>query len=294
MLHLLYLASEDGTPIWHYVHPQIPEWIINKIAGKDHSLIVSFLSAISMFGYETLGTNLQTVIFENVKMIFRYTELGGEKLLAVALADLKDNPKVVWRIVDKLLSRYRDDVIGIIPDEKRLPAEEQVNRVSLILRRDLNKMLDAKVRKIKALGARDRRNLMLSLIAGIIFYFATVGITYALHKQFNLLRPDMMTTFFYIITLLNFIVPAIFIGWITGYWRGALFNGIIIAIIGLTTLAGLWWSVLVNAAQAWLKVGMEAIIFGVIIVSGIIGGAMGLIAAFIAWILVERRTLVPP
>lgn len=291
MIYLTYLASEEGTPIWFYVHPKIPDYILEKIAGKDHGLIVNFLSAVSMFGYDTLGGKLQIVEFEHVKMSYKYIDVNGKKLLAVALTDPMDNPKLVWKVFDEFIKKNQHHLEKIIPSEDLLLDKEVVDKTSMILNREFTKILENRVRLFKVLGKRDLRNLLVSLVLGIIFYAITIGITYWLYKSYNL--QNNPTLFFYILTFLNFIIPGVFIGWVTGYWRGALINGIIIALISILVLTAVWWAQLTAAVEALYRIGPETIMLGVLIVAGIIGGAMGLIAAFVAWFFVETRTLVP-
>jgi len=291
MIYLTYLASEEGTPIWFYVHPKIPDYILEKIAGKDHGLIVNFLSAVSMFGYDTLGGKLQIVEFEHVKMSYRYIDVNGKKLLAVALTDPMDNPKLVWKVFDEFIKKNQHHLEKIIPSEDLLLDKEVVDKTSMILNREFTKILENRVRLFKVLGKRDLRNLLVSLVLGIIFYAITIGITYGLYKSYNL--QNNPTLFFYILIFLNFIIPGVFIGWVTGYWRGALINGIIIALISILVLTAVWWAQLTTAVEALYHIGPETIMLGVLIVAGIIGGAMGLIAAFVAWFFVETRTLVP-
>lgn len=291
MIYLTYLASEEGTPIWFYVHPKIPDYILEKIAGKDHGLIVNFLSAVSMFGYDTLGGKLQIVEFEHVKMSYKYIDVNGKKLLAVALTDPMDNPKLVWKVFDEFIKKNQHHLEKIIPSEDLLLDKEVVDKTSMILNREFTKILENRVRLFKVLGKRDLRNLLVSLVLGIIFYAITIGITYWLYKSYSL--QNNPTLFFYILTFLNFIIPGVFIGWVTGYWRGALINGIIIALISILVLTAVWWAQLTAAVEALYRIGPETIMLGVLIVAGIIGGAMGLIAAFVAWFFVETRTLVP-
>jgi len=294
MIYLTYLAAEDGTPIWHYVHPRIPDYILNTIAGKDHILIVNFLSAISMFGYDTLGSRLQVVEFENVKMTFRYINIGNKKLLAVALIDPKDNPRLIWKLFEKLVRTYEDEILKITPSDETIPEVSTVERISLLLTREFTKIIESRVRKINVLGRRDKKNLMVALALGLLFFFLTVGATYFLYKTYELLRPEKITLFFYTIVILNFIIPGIFIGFTTGYWKGALVNGIIVALIGLLTLTIIWLDPLTRAIIAVFSLSMETIILGILLVSAIIGAAMGLIAAFVAWFFIETRTLVQP
>ena len=291
MIYLTYLTTEEGTPVWFFVHPKTPDYIFDKIAGKDHSLIVNFLSAVSMFGFDTLGSRLQIVEFEHVKMSYRYIDFNGQKLLAVALTDLHDNISLVWNIFDKFMKKNYEKFSEIIPSESELLEKDKVDKFTKELQEDFEKMLQNRVRKIPALGKRDFKNLLISLIVGILFYSITIVITYFSFKTYNLQNDP--TTFFYLIIVLNFIIPAIFIGWLTGFWTGALLNGAIISTVNILVLSAIWWNQLVLAVSALFHVSLAVIAIGVLIVAGIIGAAMGLLAALVAWFLVETRTLVP-
>ncbi len=291
MIYLMYLASEEGTLIWHYVHPKIPDYILERVAGRDHSLMVNFLSAVSMFGYDALGSRVQIIEFEHVKMSYRYIDVDGVRILAVAITDPEDNPKLVWRVFESFLNRNKETLDKIIPGETGLIDQEEAEKASLILTRELTKTLESRVRKFEILGRRDTKNMLIGLVIGIIFYALTITTTYLLYSAYGL--QNDLTRFFELIILLDFILPGIFIGWVTGYWRGALINGIIVAMLSISVLTGIWWPQLVGAVRSIFNIGMEVIVIGVMIVAGIIGAAMGLIAAFIAWFFVEIRTFVP-
>jgi len=291
MIYLMYLASEEGTLIWHYVHPKIPDHILERVAGRDHSLMVNFLSAVSMFGYDALGSRVQIIEFEHVKMSYRYLNIGGMRILAVAITDPEDNPKLVWNVFDAFLNKNKEQLEKITPGETGLIDQEEAEKASLILSRELTKTLEGRVRKFEALGRRDMKNMIIGLMLGIIFYAFTITATYLMYSAYGL--HNDLTKFFEIIVLLDFILPGVFIGWVTGYWRGALIDGIIVAILNISVLTGIWWLQLVGAIQSMFNIGMEVIAIGVIIVAGVIGAAMGLIAAFVAWFFVEIRTFVP-
>ena len=292
MIYLTYLASEDGAPVWNYAHPRIPDYIIEHIAGKDHSLIVNFITAVSMFGYDTLGSRLQVVEFENVKMTYRYITLDGRKLLAVAVVDLDDNPKLVWKIFDELIKKHKSEILEITPGDKLMLEKDTVDRVSMTLTREFTRIIDSRVRKISILGRRDQKNLIAGLILSLIFYFVMIGVTYVLYKSYDLLNPERIALFLYLVALSNFVIPGVFTGWVNGYWKGALLNALIVALIGLSTLTAIWWQALYNSIQAALRIPTETMILGIILVEAIIGAGMGLIAAFVAWFFVETRTLV--
>lgn len=287
----MYLASEEGTLIWRYVHPKIPNHILERVAGRDHSLIINFLSAVSMFGYDALGSRVQIIEFEHVKMSYRYLDIDGMKMLAVAITDPEDNPKLVWNVFEAFLNKNKEQLSKIVPGETGLIDQGEAEKASLILSRELTKTLEKRVRKFEILGYRDIKNTVTGLVIGIIFYAFTITITYLMYSIFNL-QSDL-TRFFEIIILLDFILPGAFIGFITGYWRGALINGIIIAMLSTSILTVIWWPQLVGAIQSIFNISMEVIVIGVLIVSGIIGAAMGLIAALVAWFFVETRTFVP-
>ncbi len=291
MIYLMYLASEEGTLIWNYVHPKIPDHILERIAGRDHSLMVNFLSAVSMFGYDALGSRVQIIEFEHVKMSYRYIDLDGIRILAVAITDPEDNSKLVWSAFEDFLNKNRQYLERIVPGDAGLINQEGAEKASLILSRELTRTLERKVRKFEVLGRRDLKNMLIALVIGIVFYAISISITYVMYTSYGL-QYDL-TEFFITIVFLDFILPGAFIGWITGYWRGALINGIIVAILSLTVLTAIWWPQLLGAVLSIFNIRPEIIIVGVVIVAGVIGAAMGLIAAFVAWYFVEIRTFVP-
>jgi len=293
MIHLLYIANEEGSRIWHFVHPKIREDILEKIAGKDHAAIANLCYALATFGYETLGTNLQVVVFENAKMIFRYIKIEEDKTyLAIAVVDLMDQPSTVWRKISSFIKRYKDDLMFLERiSQEPIPIEE-VERTKLKLRREFITILDKSVRKFSILGRRDSKNLVAALIISLVFYFIMVGITYWIYK-FTPIGSEM-SSFAGVVFFLDFLLPAIFIGWITGYWKGGIINGLIVMIIALMVLASIWWDALVAISSSLLGLPSQALLAGILIASSILGGTMGLLAAATAWILVETRTLVPP
>ena len=293
MIHLLYIANEEGSRIWHFVHPKIREDILEKIAGKDHTAIANLCYALATFGYETLGTNLQVVVFENAKMIFRYIKIEEDKTyLAIAVVDLMDQPSTVWRKISSFIKRYRDDLMFLERTSQEPIPIEEVERTKLKLRREFITILDKSVRKFSILGRRDSKNLAAALIISLVFYFIMVGITYWIYK-FTPIGSEM-SSFAGVVFFLDFLLPAIFIGWITGYWKGGIINGLIVMIIALMVLASIWWDALVAISSSLLGLPSQALLAGILIASSILGGTMGLLAAATAWILVETRTLVPP
>ncbi|MHA1616762.1 MAG: hypothetical protein ACTSX9_05585 [Candidatus Njordarchaeales archaeon] len=292
MIHLLYIANEDGTPIWHFVHPKIREDILDKIAGKDHAAITNLLYALATFGYETLGTNLQVVVFENAKITFRFVKMNERNLLVVAVIDLLDHPSTVWRILSKFIKKCKNDLEALARTSEELVSTSELEKAKIRLTRTLTELLEGSIRKIIALGTRDFKNLTLAFFLGLIFYFAMVGVTYWFYKFTSM--GNQMSTFAALVFLLDFLLPAVFIGWVTGYWKGAIINSLIVMVIALNTLAIIWWDALVAVATYFFSVSPQAVIVGVGLVGGILGGAMGLLAGLIAWLLVERRVLVPP
>jgi len=290
MIYLLYLAWEDGRPIWHYIHPEVPDEMIEYIAGKDHSVITGFISALSMFSYEMLGSRIQTVILETVKITYRYVELNGHKIIAVAVTDLKDNVRVVWKIIDRFLNEQKEEILKIT---KPLQSDEY-EKMSLKFESFFTKILKTCQRKIEVFAYRDLKSTLYSLITGLIIYAAMVGLVFLINKEFALTATERMDELLYVIILFNFIIPGILIGYVTGYTKGALLNSLLISVLTLLTLSAFWWDFIVGLSQNLLHVSKEAVLTGIILVSIVLGGGMGLIAAVVAWFVVETRTLVPP
>jgi len=290
MIYLLYIAWEDGRLIWHYIHPEIPEEIIEHIAGKDHRVISGFISALSMFSYEMLGSMIQTVTLETAKITYRYVELDGQKLIAVAVVDKEDHVKIVWKIIDEFLHAQKDEILKI---SKPLEMSEY-EKITLKFNSYLTKILKKRQRKPEIFAYRDKKSTLYALFTGLIIYLAMIGLVFFINREFALTAAGRIDELIYTIVLLNFIIPGIVIGYVTGYVRGALLNSLLISILTLLTLAALWWPVIVNIAQGILHISEEAVLTGIIIVSIVLGGGMGLIAATIAWFFVETRTLVPP
>jgi len=290
MIYLLYIAWEDGRLIWHYIHPEIPEEIIERIAGKDHSVITGFISALSMFSYELLGSRMQSVILENVKITYRYVELDGHKLIGVAITDLKDDMKLVWRIIDRFLREEKENILKMMTQI----SSEEYERLSLIFKSHLTKILKKAQRKIEKLAHRDARSLVYSFLVSIAVYAVMIGLVYYLNKTFSLIELGRMDELVYLILMFNFIIPGVIIGYTTGWVKGTLINSILISILTLATLSLIWWPILVNIASSMLHISPEAVIIGIFFVALILGGGMGLVASIVAWLLVESRKLVPP
>ena len=290
MLHLLYIADENGSMIWHFVHPKIRTDFLEKIAGKDHAAITNLSYALAMFGYETIGSNLQVVVFENAKLIFRYIPCCDKKLLVVAVVDLLDHPKAVWEIIEELVREGREDIENLLSTLEKPVSEQEIEKSKLKLTRILVSLLESRVRKIKILATRDYRNTIAALIPSILFYFLMAGLTIYLHQLYINMPANLLAG---LLVIFNFLIPSIFIGWVTGFRKGAVINSVIVTILSLYILAALWWNALVTIAYYIFGVTQETILVGIFVIGLILGEAMGLIARSIAWRFVESKTLIP-
>jgi len=293
MIYLLYLAEDSGVPIWKYEHPRTPSLILEHIVGKDDAIIVGYLSTISNFSKVMLGEYVQSIKLGSFNMYYWYFNLADKKLIGLVVCDAKDSKDAVYSTFFEFINRGKN-VLGELLNETERPDADpsRIEFLSRKLESLLQAILDEKTRTPPILAYRDNRSIAIGSIVTYIFFLFMLYITIQLDNYFGWLAAGEYGVLLSIIAILNLIFPSIVLGYVVGFRSGATKGGILTGSAILVTLLILWFPYVESWATTW-RLGLFALpIFAVIVI--VLGGAIGLIASYVAGMLVERRYLVPP
>lgn len=295
---MIYVTKESGELIWSFKHPLSPTDLVSKIAGRDDVLISGLISAISSFGSETLGDKLQSIDFERYTLSFRYIPVDGEHLLVAVVSDKSDSSEAVWRVIQEFFNKHRKE-IKIIADELSFLDPDKQNKLLVKLNRDMTKLLESKKRSPEILAYRNNKTLAIGLIPPLIVFFIMYFVTDWLKVKYQLYpNPEAgiqgnVGLLIGLIVVLMFILPSVIMGFTIGFREGARKGGLGLSAVGFIVLSIRYYNDLINMAKnPYLNIlyALPAILLVVIYV---VGAAMGSIGAFVAWHLVEKKTLTP-
>ncbi|MHA1664957.1 MAG: hypothetical protein ACTSVW_03915 [Candidatus Njordarchaeales archaeon] len=290
MIYMVYISKSTGELIWSFKHPKAPKDVLGSIAGKEDSLISGFISAITNFGYETIGDRIQSMDFMKIKMLYRYVMIGEENLLIVAITDREDIPATVWRIINSFISQSQGIIKKMIEPLLLQPGE--LDEIYNKLETNFLNYLNRYVRKIPQIAYRNNQTIIIGMLSGIISFFLMFLVTLWINDVYGLYSSGRFETLLYVIFFNNFLIPSLVIGWVTGFARGALIASAFTSVVVIVSLSINFSDVIFSFAGAW-NIGM-AVVFGVLVVAFIIGAAMGIISSTFARMFVESRTLIPP
>jgi len=164
------------------------------------------------------------------------------------------------------------------------------------LNKSMLKLLDSKKRNIEILASRDLKTVAIGLIPSLIVFFMMVGVTLWLASTYKLVpgpgNPGNAGLLIAAIVFLTFIIPSIVMGYAIGYREGTRWGGFGLGAISMILLSIIYWKNLLDWAHG---LGLEyylPFLLGIVIF--IVGSGMYMIGAWVAWMFIERKTLVPP
>jgi len=296
LIYLVYIAEGSGVPIWKFLHHRTPSEIVENITGKDDSIIVGYLSALSHFSKATLGTYVHSMNLGKYVMFYWFFKIGDNDIITLVIADAGDKRKAVKQTITEFFEKYGkvlEDYIKLAEESLSDPDKaRQAEILSKKLESGLQEILDGKIRAIKFIANRDLKTVLLGSISTYLFFALMFLTTLYLNSLFNWYTRGELGILLAVIITLDLLLPSILLGLVIGYRDGALLGGFFtgIAIIGTLTIT--YANDIVSWASQW-KIGLFIYPFWVVLIF-IIGGAMGLIASYIAEKIVEERTLIPP
>ena len=293
MIYLLYLAEDSGLPIWKYEHPRTPSIILEHIVGKDDAIIVGYLSTISNFSKVMLGEYVQSIKLGNFNMYYWYFNLADKKLIGLVVCDAKDSKEAVYSTVYEFIERGESVLRELLSETDKPDADpSRIEFLSRKLESLLQTILDERTRTPPVLAYRDNKSIAIGSVVAYIFFLFMLYITIQLDNYFNWLAMGEYGILLSVIAILNLILPSIVLGYVVGFKSGASKGGILTGMAILITLLVLWFPYVEQWATTW-KLRLFALpIFAIIVI--VLGGAIGLIASYIAEVFVEHKYLVPP
>jgi len=297
MIYLIYVTKESGELIWSFKHPLSPTDLVSKIAGRDDVLISGLISAISSFGSETLGDRLQSIDFERYTLSFKYLPINGEHLLVAVVSDKSDSSVAVWRAIQEFFNKHKKE-INVLADELSFLDPDKQNKLLVKLNRDMTKLLESKKRSPEILAYRNNKTLAIGLIPSLIVFFVMYFITDWLTDIYNL-YPNPSTgqgnvgALIGLIVGLMFILPSVVMGYTIGFKEGARKGGLGLSAVGFIVLTIRYYNNLISWASNPIINVVYLLPLILLVVIYVVGAAMGSIGAFVAWHLVEKKTLTP-
>ncbi|MGQ4891825.1 MAG: hypothetical protein ACP6IP_04960 [Candidatus Njordarchaeia archaeon] len=296
MIYLLYLAESSGVPLWKYEHPRTPDEIIENITGKDDSIIVGYLSAISHFSKVTLGSQVQMMNFGKFNMYYWYFTIKEKQIIGLVICDASDKKEAVYKTIYEFLEKNRDLLEEYVDLAEKILENDELRRQleikGKILSGNLQEILDGKIRSIKYLANRDLKTIAIGSIVTYLFFLFTLTLTKYLNDTMGWFARGEIGALVSVIVILDLILPSMLLGYLVGYRDGALYGGFITGIAIILTLTVIYFSSIEQWALQW-KLGIYVYpLWGVIVF--ILGGAIGLMASFVSEYLIEYNTLIPP
>ncbi len=296
MIYLLYLAESSGIPLWKFEHPRTPDEIISNITGKDDSIIVGYLSAISHFSKATLGTQIQMMNFGNYSMYYWYFKIKDKDIIGLVICDASDKKEAVYNTVHQFFDENRKLLEEFVELYNKIPEDEsnrrQIEIKSKMLANRFQEILDEKVRSFKYIANRNILTISLGAIVSFLFFLLMLELTFYLNNTMGWFSKGELGILTVVIVILDLIAPSIVLGYITGFRDGALIGGLLTGIAIVGTLTIIYLNYIEQWATQWK---MSIYIYPLwIVFIFILGGAMGLMASFIAEKFVEVNTLIPP
>ena len=296
MIYLLYLAESSGVPLWKYEHPRTPDEIVENITGKDDSIIVGYLSAISHFSKVTLGSQVQMMNFGKFNMYYWYFTIENRPIIGLVISDASDKKEAVYKTVYEFLEENRKLLEEYIELAEKIPEDDELGRQleikGKILSGNLQEILDEKVRPIKYLANRDIATIAFGSVITYLFFLFTLTLTIYLNNMLGWFARGEIGVLVSVIVVLDLILPSLLLGYLVGFRDGSLYGGFITGIAIILTLTIIYFNSIELWATQW-KLGIFVYpLWGVIVF--ILGGAIGLVASFISKYFIENNTLIPP
>ena len=296
MIYLLYLAESGGVPLWKYEHPRIPDEIVENITGKDDSIIVGYLSAISHFSKVTLGSQVQMMNFGKFNMYYWYFSIKDKPLIGLVICDALDKKEAVYKTIYEFLERNKELLEEYIDLAEKIPENDELGRQleikGRILSGNLQEILDEKVRPVKYLANRDKATIVFGSVATYLFFLFALTLTIYLNNTLGWFARGEIGILVSVIVILDLILPSLILGYLVGFREGALYGGFITGIAIILTLTIIYFNSIELWAAQW-KLGVFVYpLWGVIVF--ILGGAIGLVASFVSEYFIENNTLIPP
>ena len=297
MIYLFYIAEAGGIPIWKYEHPRTPDEIIENITGRDDAIVVGYLSTISHFSKTTLGSQVQMINLGKYNMYYWYFRIDNKDMIGLVVCDAKDKKEAVLRVIEKFIEdnydsfkEFVDLVTGNIPEDEE--AARKVEILSKKLSGRFQEFLDSNVRSLKYLSMRDFRTILIGSITAYAFFLVMLLITFYLDSTYQWFARGEMGILVSVIVVLDFLLPAVVLGYTVGFRDGALIGGLITGIAMVSTVLFIYHEHVYAWSLQW-KMGLF-LYPAILVLIFVIGGIIGLIASFIGENLVEKRTLVIP
>ncbi|MHA1145151.1 MAG: hypothetical protein ACTSRW_10470 [Candidatus Helarchaeota archaeon] len=202
MFHTIYLINEAGICIYerHYVE--------NKL---DPDLVTGFMNAVGSFAKEAFLSGLQSMELEDNKRLI-YGIDSKNRLLAAALADQVDHPKLQERILQQVIEAFLHDYEQTLNDVVKPKVYEGFTE-------KLDKIIKRRVRK--------RGKLQFGLACGL-----SLLCVFLLGVFMSPLLDVLNNTPYSILAIFIFIPPPLVSGLVAGNRK----NGIIASTITLIPL----------------------------------------------------------
>ena len=278
MITALYVVSEDGTCLYTY---RARETLV------DEQLISGFLLAVRNIAKEAFLDRLQRLEMGINQLVYGYKEADGVQLYAALISDARDNPDLLGEILEELLTRFvtqfKEEIDQFL---KKRVVSKNLNKFDDVIKESV----EGRLRRLDILKPRNEKTFVLGIVISLILFNIGFGIAFLLQDLFNIkdTAPQALAVLIFVGC---FFIPGSMAGAVTGDGRHGIRAAIIAIILGVISLAAIFWERL-NELGEGLGFSGQAAALGLILALLFLSPAYGLLGYF-AGSYVERKSLYP-
>ena len=280
MINALYIVSEDGTCIYTYRARETKREL-------DEQLISGFLLAVRNIAKEAFLDKLQRLEMGINQLVYGYKEQDGVQLYAALISDTRDHPDLLGEILEELLTRFvtefKEEIDNFL--KKRVVSKKLKKFDGMI-----KETVDSRLRRFDILKPRDEKTFVLAIAISLLLFNIGFGIAILLQNLYDIkdTAPQALAVLIFVGC---FFIPGSTAGAVIGNGRHGIRAAIIAIILGVISLAAIFWHHLSDLGEGLGFSGQSAAL-GLILALLFLSPAYGLLGYF-AGSYIERRTLYP-
>lgn len=284
------MSGETGVSKWDYIHPDTPKELYEHLKDVRDYIPPMTYGIVSVVSKELFGDRLRRMELTDMQIVIGKLVHGEKEYYVFFLADIKDNPRAVWRIFMAFYEEERETFDRILSFD--IVEVADINR----LRNAFSAFLVNFFRKSALWGARDNVAFIISLLLSTAIMGILVAISWLINHQYNLINEKTSwVTYTYIIILMNFIIPGPIIGYITQYRRHAEVISLINGVIWTLIISSIYYTQLQIGIRNSFNITVSPGIFYIfVLISGIIYGAALMLVSVPFATFFETRKLTSP